>query len=93
MVSKNNINMDHYKTASQSGSSENSFDAIRTGSTVSPNPSSRLRYLRRLRRRRRVKGLSARELLERKNSQRATKQVNPRPTTMHPVNDGVLVPG
>lgn len=87
MSSKNN--MDHYKTASQSRLSENLVDAIRTGSTVSANPSARLRYLRRLRRRRRVKGLSARQLWERKNSQRATKQLNLQPATRQSVNDGV----
>jgi hypothetical protein len=58
-------------TASQSRLSENSVDAIRSGNTISTNPSSRLRHLQRLRRRRKIKGLSARQLWERKNSQRA----------------------
>ena len=78
-------------TASQSRLSENSVDAIRSGSTISANPSSKLRHLQRLRRRRKIKGLSARQLWERKNSQRATKQLNPRPAARQSVNDGAVV--
>ena len=78
-------------TASQSRSSENSVDAIRSGSTLSANSSSRLRHLQRLRRRRKIKGLSARQLWERKNSQRATKQLNLRPAARQAVNNGAVV--
>src|ERR1041385_3996262 len=66
-------------TTSQLRLSKNSVDAIRSGRTISAKPSSRLRHLQRLRSRRKIKGLSARQLWERKNSQRATKQLNPRP--------------
>jgi len=78
-------------TASRSRLSENSVDAIRSGNTISTNPSSRLRHLQRLRGRRKIKGLSARQLWERKNSQRATKQLNPRPAASQSVNDGAVV--
>jgi len=76
-------------TASQSRLSENSVDAIRSRRTVSANPSSMLRNIRRLRRRK-IKGLSARQLWERKNSKRATKQLIPQPATRLSVNDGVV---
>ena len=78
-------------TASQSRLFENSVDAIRSRSTVSASPSSRLRHLQKLRRRRKIKGLSARQLWERKNSQRSTKQLNPRPEARQSVNDGAVV--
>ncbi len=61
--------------ATQLGLSQNSAGAVRSGNTHTI-PSSSLRRLQRLRKRRRVKGLSARQLWERKNSQRATKHVN-----------------
>ena len=78
-------------TASRSRLSENSVDAIRLRSTISTNPSSRWTHLQRLRGRRKIKGLSARQLWERKNSQRATKQLNPRPASRQSVNDGAVV--
>lgn len=62
-------------SASQLGS-QNPAGAIRSGNTGLAIPSSSLRRLQRLRRRRRVKGLSARQLLERKNSPTWTKHVN-----------------
>src|ERR1044072_4662921 len=70
--------------------SKNSVDAIRSRHTVSENRSSRLRHLQRLRGRRKIKGLSARQLWDRKNSQRATKQPGPRPAARQAVNDGAV---
>lgn len=78
-------------TASQSRLSGNLVDAIRSGSTSSANASSRLRHLQRLRRRRKIKGLSARQLWDRKNSQRATKQLNPRSAPRQSVNGDAIV--
>jgi hypothetical protein len=76
-------------TASQSRLPVNSADAIRSGTDSRAIPSSRLRHLQRLRKRRKIKGLSARQLWERKNSQRATKQLSPQPARRS-VNDSVL---
>jgi len=64
-------------SASQIGLSRNPGSAIGSGNTAVAIPFSSLRRLQRLRRRRQVKGLSARQLWERKNSsRRATKRVN-----------------
>ena len=68
-------------------SRKSNIDAIQSGHAVSADPSPRLRHLLRLRRRRKIKGLSARQLWERKNRQRATKQLNPRPAAGQYVND------
>jgi hypothetical protein len=48
-------------------------------------------HLQRLKRRRKIKGLSARQLWERKKSQRATKQLNRRPAVRQSVNGGAVV--
>ena len=64
-------------SATQIGLSKKAAGAIRSGNTALAIPSSSLRRLQKLRRRRKVKGLSARQLLDRKNRRRATKHVNP----------------
>ncbi len=63
-------------SATQIGLSQNAASANRSANTALAITSSSLRRLQKLRRRRKVKGLSARQLGKRKNSRRPTKHVN-----------------